>query len=56
VEQVFGDFSDFRLYDTSIIKNNDKVYYFKRLFTDKEPNAEGEEEEEVSDYITESTL
>ena len=39
VEQVFGDFSDFRLYDTSIIKHNDKVYYFKRLFSDKDPNV-----------------
>ena len=35
VEQVFGDFGDFRLYDTSLIKNQEFVYYFKRIFNNE---------------------
>ena len=32
VEQVFGNFDEFRLYDTSYLHFEDKVYYFKRIF------------------------
>ena len=32
VEQCFGQFSDFRMYDTDTLKYNGKVYYFKRFF------------------------
>ena len=39
VEQVFGNFDDYRLYDTSLIQNNGKLFYFKRLYED---NPEGE--------------
>ena len=37
VEQVFGAFDEFRLYDVSTIQNDNKVYYFKRVFTDQQP-------------------
>jgi len=36
VEQVFGEFGDFRLYDTSLIKNQGFVYYFKRIFNNED--------------------
>ena len=38
VEQVFGAFDDFRLYDTAHLHYKEKIYYFKRLFN--EPNTE----------------
>ena len=37
-EQVFGNFDEFRLYDTTHIHYEDKVYYFKRIFI--EPDDE----------------
>ena len=37
VEQVFGTFDDVnRLYDTSYLQYKNKIYYFKRLFQNKE--------------------
>jgi hypothetical protein len=32
VEQIFGNFDEFRLYDTSFLHFKDKVFYFKRVF------------------------
>lgn len=40
VEQVFGSFETYRLYDTSVLHRGRKLYYFKRLFID-EPVDEG---------------
>jgi len=37
VEQIFGNFDDFRLYDTTHLQYEEKVYYFKRLFNEKTP-------------------
>jgi len=36
VEQVFGQFDESRLYDTSYLHYKDKVYYFKRLFIEED--------------------
>ena len=32
VEQVFGNFDDYNLYDTSTLRYNNKIYFFKRIF------------------------
>jgi hypothetical protein len=34
VEHVYGDFTDNRIYDVSITKFRDRVYFFKRLYND----------------------
>ena len=39
VEQVFGNFDNYRLYDASILQNDAMLYYFKRIYED---NPEGE--------------
>ena len=39
VEQIFGEFGDFRLYDISLIQNQQFVYYFKRIFNEEESNG-----------------
>lgn len=31
-EQIFGEFDDFRLQDTSYVKHENKIYYFKRIY------------------------
>lgn len=36
VEQVFGVFDNYRLYDTSLLHRDGKLYYFKRLFIEEE--------------------
>jgi len=32
VEQVFGQFDDCNLYDTSTLRYKNKIYFFKRIF------------------------
>lgn len=36
LEQVFGSFDSFRIYDGSFLHHNGKLYFFKRLFLDKD--------------------
>ena len=36
LEQVFGTFDSFRIYDGSFLHHNGKLYFFKRLFLDKD--------------------
>lgn len=31
-EQIFGDFDDYRLQDTSYVKHENKIFFFKRIF------------------------
>ena len=38
VEQCFGQFMEFRMYDADFLKYNGKVYYFKRIFKG-DPNS-----------------
>lgn len=40
VEQVFGNFDQVRLYDTSYVQNKEKIYFFKRHFIDPEEYGE----------------
>ena len=58
VEQIFGDFNEFRIYDTSFLHYGDKVYYFKRKFIeDKEgENAENSMGGSFNDNNIYSTL
>lgn len=34
-EQVFGAFDQVRLYDTAFVHNDNKIYFFKRLFIEQ---------------------
>lgn len=39
VEQVIGSFDAYRLYDTSFIHNDGKLFYFKRIFKNKQASV-----------------
>lgn len=41
VEQVFGSFENYRLYDTSVLHRGRKLYYFKRLFKEDVDEMDG---------------
>lgn len=38
LEQVFGTFDSFRIYDGSFLHHDGKLYFFKRLFLDQRQN------------------
>ena len=50
VEQVFGDFDQVRLYDTSYIQNQEKLYFFKRHFQTPEDLLENGLEEVENEW------
>lgn len=39
-EQIFGSFEQEREYDTSVMNNGSKLYYFKRLFSSPDVDEE----------------
>lgn len=40
-EQVNGSFDAYRLYDTSFVHNDGKIFYFKRIFKNKKASPPG---------------
>ena len=53
VEQVFGNFDDFRLYDTAHVHFKDKIYFFKRLFNEQNPDKSPQMAENSNESLTE---
>ena len=39
-----------RLYDTSFVQFESKIFYFKRLYMDKETGDQSEEEQPITAY------
>lgn len=43
VEQVYGNFDSYRLYDISTLHYKDSLYYFKRIFINNDSKIDDEE-------------
>ena len=44
VEQVYGNFDQYRIYDISTLHYQDKLYYFKRIHQEDEALNENNED------------
>lgn len=56
VEQVFGDFDQVRLYDTSYVQKKEKLYFFKRHFVNPEEYDENGQLKELEEEVEEWDL